>query len=362
MTATPLTDAPAPPAAPAQAAGGPLVEAVELCKYFPVRRGWFRASRDAVRAVDRVSFAIQPGDTYALVGESGCGKTTTGRLLLRLIDPSAGLIRFEGGTVWSDGRHGVAEGRARGRALRAMRRRMQIVFQDPQSSLNPRMRVGDAVGEGLLLHAPELDAARRAERIGELLALVGLPPESARRWPHEFSGGQRQRVGIARALAVDPRFIVCDEAVSALDVSIQAQIINLLADLRERLGLTYLFIAHDLAVVRHLATRVGVMYAGHLMEEGPADAVLTRPYHPYAQALVAAAPDIRRRVGRGGPRFVPLPGEVPRPDRPPPGCRFQTRCPRADAACRQGDIPEQSVDGRRVKCLRPGSLSPNDKP
>ena len=319
-------------------AGAPLLEVRGLTKLFPIRAGLFGRARSWVRAVEDVGFTVGRGETYALVGESGCGKTTTGRLALRLLDPTAGEIRFDGRDL----------ARLSPRALRPFRRRMSVVFQDPQASLNPRMTVGETVGEGLLLHRPDLDDAARAGEVERLLGLVGLPVSAAERYPHAFSGGQRQRVGIARALAPGPEFIVCDEAVSALDVSIQAQIVTLLEALRDRLGLAYLFISHDLAVVRHIARRVGVMYLGRIVEEGDADEVFSDPLHPYTRALLSAAPEpdpSRRR------RRIALPGGVPRPDRPPPGCGFHPRCPDCRPECRAEAVPEISPrPGRLVRC------------
>jgi len=289
-----------------------LLEVVGLAKHYPVRGG-------VVRAVDGVSFALARGETLALVGESGCGKSTTARLVLRLIEPSAGAVRFDGIEV-----SGAAE-------LRLLRRRVQVVFQDPYASLNPRLKVGDTIAEPMEVHGIG-DAAGRAARVKELLGLVGLAPYHAARYPHEFSGGQRQRIGIARALAVQPELVVCDEPVSALDVSIQAQVVNLLKDLQARFGLSYLFIAHDLAVVRHMADRVAVMYLGQIVELAPKRALFAAPRHPYTRALLNAIPrpDPRRRG-----RVQHLGGDVPSPMNPPTGCRFHTRCPHAAAICRE---------------------------
>ena len=344
------------PAGTGRPDAAPLLELEDLQKRFVARRPWLGPRPVPVHAVDGVSLAIGPGESYALVGESGCGKTTTARMALRLLEPTAGRLRFGGRDIWWDGlERGGAGGsrrrkpvRLRGRALKPLRRAMQAVFQDPVSSLNPRMRVGAAVAEGLAIHRPDLSVALRAERVAELLALVGLPPDAAGRFPHEFSGGQRQRVGIARALAVEPRLLVADEAVSALDISVQAQIINLFSDLRDRLGLAYLFIAHDLAVVGRLARRVGVMYAGQLVEEGPVRDVLTRPLHPYTRELVAAAPSLAR-VGR---REAPAENEaVAAAGTVTAGCRYAVRCPRADAGCRGGRVAMATVDGRKVRCV-----------
>jgi len=300
-----------------------ILRAWGLKTYFPVRAGAFSGVRGFVRAVDGVDLAIRRGGALGLVGESGSGKTTVGRTVLRLVPASAGRVTFDGLDVFSLGQG----------ALRRLRRRMQIIFQDPVGSLNPRMTVGDIVGEGLAVHriVPRRD---RHRRVGELLERVGLPAACASRYPHEFSGGQRQRIGIARALAPQPDFIVCDEPVSALDVSIQAQILNLLKDLQEDLGLSYLFIAHNLAVVEHFADTVAVMYLGRIVECAPRDALYSRPMHPYTEALLASAPrpDPNLKVRR-----VPLTGEVPSPVNPPSGCRFHTRCPLTRELAREMD-------------------------
>ncbi|HEX4573836.1 MAG TPA: oligopeptide/dipeptide ABC transporter ATP-binding protein [Gemmatimonadales bacterium] len=311
-------------AAPPAVGGAPLVDVAGLVKHFPGARGFFglgRAQRP-VRAVDGVSFAIGSGRTLGLVGESGCGKSTVGRTILRLIEPDAGRITI-------DGRDVVA---LRASALRALRRRMQIVFQDPYGSLNPRMTVRQTLAEPLAIHR----LARGAEaerRIGALLDEVGLDPSFARSYPHELSGGQRQRVGIARALSVEPQFLVLDEPVSALDVSVQAQVLNLLADLQQRRRLTFLFIAHDLAVVKHIADHVAVMYLGKIVEQGPVATLYAAPRHPYTAALLSAVPvpDPRSQHQR-----IVLPGEVPSPANPPPGCPFHPRCPhpKKNARCR----------------------------
>ena len=305
-------------------AGGPLMEVVGLSKHYPVKRGLVLAKTiGTVKAVDGIAFRINRGETLALVGESGCGKSTTARLVLRLIEPTTGTVRFEGTDITQLG----------GAALRKLRRRMQIVFQDPFASLNPRMTVGDILEEPLIVHSIGGKTARRA-RVNQLLGLVGLAPYHAQRYPHEFSGGQRQRIGIARALAVEPALVVCDEPVSALDVSIQAQVVNLLKDLQARLGLSYLFIAHDLAVVKHMADRVAVMYLGRIVELASKDALFARPLHPYTRTLLAAIP--RPDPHRRGAKQVPG-GDVPSPMDPPPGCHFHTRCPYATEKCRVDD-------------------------
>src|SRR6058998_3277754 len=298
----------------------PLVEVRDLHKRYPIGGGPFGRARAWLHAVEGVSLAIHAGETLGLVGESGCGKSTLGRLMLRLLEPTAGDVRFDGRSLLA----------LSPRELRAMRRQMQIIFQDPYGSLNPRMRVAGIVGEGLAIHRVGTRRERRA-RVAELLELVGLPPDAGKRYPHEFSGGQRQRIGIARALAVGPRFIVADEAVSALDVSIQAQILNLLQDLRRRLGLTMLFIAHDLRIIEHLSDRVAVMYLGKIVELAPREAIYTNPRHPYTRALLSAVPvpDPRQRRQR-----MVLGGDVPSPVEPPSGCAFHPRCPYAEDVCR----------------------------
>ncbi|WP_159992727.1 ABC transporter ATP-binding protein [Roseomonas sp. 18066] len=316
----------------------PLLEVTGLQKHYPVKKGIVLQKQvGAVKAVDGVSFTVNRGETLALVGESGCGKSTTARLVLRLIEPTAGTIRFDGQDVT----------KVTGGAMRAMRRRMQIVFQDPYASLNPRLTVGDAIAEPMAVHGVG-NAASRAAKVQELLRLVGLQPFHADRYPHEFSGGQRQRIGIARALSVEPELVVCDEPVSALDVSIQAQVVNLMKDLQARLGLSYLFIAHDLAVVKHMADRIAVMYLGAVMEIGTKRALFANPRHPYTRALLAAIPhpDPARRG-----RVTPLGGDVPSPMAVPPGCRFHTRCPFAQERCRI-EVPQLRPlgEGQQVAC------------
>ncbi|MXP62027.1 dipeptide ABC transporter ATP-binding protein [Roseomonas sp. M0104] len=315
-----------------------LLEVSGLARHYPVKRGVVLQKQvGTVRAVDGVSFDLARGETLALVGESGCGKSTTARLVMRLIEPSAGTIRFDGQDVTNVG----------GGALRTLRRRIQIVFQDPYASLNPRLTVGEAIAEPMAVHGIG-DAASRRAKVEELLRLVGLAPFHAARYPHEFSGGQRQRIGIARALSVEPELVVCDEPVSALDVSIQAQVVNLMKDLQARLGLSYLFIAHDLAVVKHMADRVAVMYLGQIMEISDKRTLFADPRHPYTRALLAAIPhpDPSRRG-----RVTPLGGDVPSPMAVPPGCRFHTRCPFAQERCRQ-EIPalREIAPGHRTAC------------
>ncbi len=320
----------------------PLIEVRGLTKHFPVKKGVFGRVTGRVRAVDGVDLDVATGETLAVVGESGCGKTTLGRLLLRLIEPDRGTIRLFGPQNGA-----VRDVRAlEGAELRRARRELQIVFQDPYSSLNPRLRVLDLVGEALEVHGIAKGDAKRA-RVAQLLETVGLDKSAIDRFPHEFSGGQRQRIGIARALALEPRFIVCDEAVSALDVSVQAQVVNLLVELQRRLGVAYLFISHDLSIVRHVSRRVLVMYLGQVVEEGETGALFEKPRHPYTRALLSAIPV--QKPGETRSRIV-LPGEPPSPSEPPSGCRFRTRCPHAKEVCAEKEPEWRGVEGLRVRC------------
>ncbi len=312
-----------------------MLDVEHLKMYFPVKSGLLRRPRGYIKAVDGVSFSVGRGETLGLVGESGCGKTTVGKCIVRLLRPTGGTILFENRDIAP----------LSARALKLYRSRMQMVFQDPFGALNPRMTVSDIIGEG-----PVIRGGRSVSiKVHELLDIVGLPKDSGSRYPHEFSGGQRQRIGIARALAVDPSFVVCDEPVSALDVSIQAQIINLLEDLQARFSLSYLFVAHDLSVVRHIAERIAVMYIGRIMEEAPTEALFARPLHPYTQALFSSIPSLDPAKRRG---LNPIPGEPPSPVDPPPGCRFASRCPHSTTRCREDDIDFVRIaPNHRVRCL-----------
>ncbi len=320
--------------------GTPLLDVAELKVHYTVRGGgWLVRSRHTLRAVDGISFEIFPGETLGLVGESGCGKSTTGRAILQLERPTAGTVRFEGREL-----NAMSEDE-----LRPLRRKMQIVFQDPYASLNPRLTIGQIISEPLSVHHLAQGKARQ-ERVAELLTMVELSPDFAQRYPHEFSGGQRQRIGIARAIAVEPSFIVLDEPVSALDVSIQAQILRLLSDLQQRFNLAYLFIAHDLAVVGQMSDRVAVLYLGKIVEVAERDRLYQVPHHPYTQALLSAVPVPDPQIAKKY-HHVPLRGEVPSPINPPTGCRFHPRCALAQAICRQEEPPLRQVNGRhQVAC------------
>jgi len=317
-----------------------LIEVKNLKKEFPIKGGILSRQVASVKAVSDVSLKINRGDTLGLVGESGCGKSTLGRCIIRLLEATSGSLHFEGNDITN----------LKGETLRSLRRRMQIIFQDPYASLNPRMTVGSIIGEPLQIHKIGANKKERIDRVQELLELVGLRKEAFQRYPHEFSGGQRQRIGIARALAVNPDFIVCDEPVSALDVSIQAQVVNLLMDLQQKLGLTYLFIAHDLKVVEHISTRVAVMYLGRIVEVSSSEDIYKNPQHPYTQALLSAIPV--PKIGARKNRVI-LQGDVPSPVNPPPGCHFNPRCPIAEEKCHLHDpVLKTTTSDHETRCLK----------
>lgn len=315
-----------------------ILEVKDLCKYFPAKKGLFKG-KSYVKAVDRVSFTLRRGETLGLVGESGCGKTTTGRTILKLYEPTGGQIIFNGQDIT----------KYSSKEMVPLRKKMQMIFQDPYASLDPRMTVGDIIGEAIDIHKL-LKGEARTERIRSLLSKVGLMSDHINRYPHEFSGGQRQRIGIARALAVEPDFIVCDEPISALDVSIQAQVINMLEELQEELGLTYLFIAHDLSMVKHISTHIGVMYLGQMVEKGESNEVYNNPKHPYTQALLSAVP-IPDPIEAKNNRRIILEGDIPSPIDPPLGCRFKGRCKCAKPICSEVDPVLKEVEhGHFVAC------------
>lgn len=313
----------------------PILSVRNLKTYFDVTKGLF-SPKQIVKAVDDVSFDVYPNETFGLVGESGCGKTTLGRTIVKLYEPHDGTIEFDGEDI----------SKLKGKQINSFRKNVQMIFQDPYASLNPRMTVGEIIKEPMIIHNIYNSDKEREERIVELLRIVGLKPDHIRRYPAEFSGGQRQRIGIARALAVNPKFIVCDEPISALDVSIQAQVINLLEEIQKEMGLSYLFIAHDLSMVKHISDKIGVMYLGHMVEMGDSNDVYHRPLHPYTTALLSAIPIPDPVTAKGKSRII-LEGEIPSPINPPKGCPFVTRCPKASERCRK-EMPQPIQVGNRV--------------
>lgn len=316
-----------------------ILKVEDLKTYFDVTKGLF-SKKQIVKAVDGVSFDVKENETFGLVGESGCGKSTLGRTIVKLYEPVSGKVEFEGKDI-----SGI-----KGKELKAFRKDMQMIFQDPYASLDPRMTVGEIIKEPMIIHNIYSTNKEREDRVVELLKIVGLKPDHIRRYPSEFSGGQRQRIGIARALAVNPKFIVCDEPISALDVSIQAQVINLLKNIQKEMNLSYLFIAHDLSMVKHISDRIGVMYLGHMMEVGPSNDVYHRPLHPYTVALLSAIPISDPNIAKAKQRIV-LEGEIPSPINPPSGCPFSTRCPKASERCKKEVPPFVQVGNRLVACF-----------
>lgn len=316
-----------------------ILKVDNLKVYFPVSNGFLK-KKSFVKAVDGISFDIKKGETFGLVGESGCGKSTTGRAIVKIYKPTDGIVEFEGKDVT----------KIKGTDIKQFKKDMQMIFQDPYASLNPRMTVGEIIREPMDIHGIYDTKEEREKRVRELLEIVGLKPDHIRRYPHEFSGGQRQRIGIARTLALNPKFIVCDEPISALDVSIQAQVINLLEEIQEKMGISYLFIAHDLSMVKHISDRIGVMYLGNMVEVGNSDDVYHHPLHPYTQALLSSVliPDPK---AAGLKKRIVLEGELPSPIDPPSGCVFRTRCPKATERCAQEKPKLRSVDGRQVACF-----------
>ena len=316
-----------------------ILKVTDLKTYFDVTKGLF-APKQIVKAVDGVSFEVKEGQTFGLVGESGCGKSTLGRTIVKLYEPESGTIEFDGNDI----------SKIHGKELKAFRKDMQMIFQDPYASLNPRMTVGEIIKEPMIIHNIFATDQEREDRVVELLKIVGLKPDHIRRYPSEFSGGQRQRIGIARALAVNPRFIVCDEPISALDVSSQAQLINLLEDIQKEMNLSYLFIAHDISMVKHISDQIGVMYLGHIVESGPSADVYHRPLHPYTSALLSAIPISDPKTAKSKNRII-LEGEIPSPINPPAGCPFATRCPKATERCAKEQPQQIQVGTRLVSCF-----------